>query len=528
MRTFNRQGLLLAALMLAALVAALCGPITRFVEGWQPAYLVGASLLIALEAGVIHMAFRRGAMWFDELVRYLVPELFVMAVLMRVATALARGNLLDQARAWLYDPLSVFDIGFMFALMLGFLVGVFAHAIVSDLLVLEPSDAEANLRVRDDMQHAVTVATQDRHAALRRIGARFVQGGALLLVALAIESVNIEQISAPGLPPSALSSIAALIYFTCGFLLYSQARLALLRSRWQLDGAHVAAEVPRRWSRVSWLIIGGVLGVCALLPRAYGLGLLGTLQRSIGLLGYGIALVGYALTTLISLLAVLPLLLISWLSGRSATSTAPLDLPQFPPPPDAPPPAVYEPSLGASLIFWTCMALLAIYAVSIVVQRNPALVRALTQRGPIMWLLKRLGWLWRDTRAWAGQAAERARSLLARPVATRQRRIPSLRLGRLAPRELVRYFYRSTLQRAAAGGLPRRRSQTPYEYSARLAEQLPDAQPDLAELTEAFVLAEYSPRPLDAEAARRARRPWERVRRKLRKLAHPEDSPPAS
>ena len=334
---------------------------------------------------------------------------------------------------------------------------------------------------------------------------------------------------APGRPPSTLSSVAAVVYFTCGFLLYSQARLALLRSRWQIDGAQVSAEVPRRWSRVSWLIIVGVLGVGALLPRAYGLGLLGTLQRSIGLLGYGIALVGYALTTLISLLAVLPLLLISWLSGRSTTNTEPLGLPQFPPPPDAPPPSVYEPNLGASLIFWVCMALLAVYAATIVLQRNPGLVRALTQRGPILWLLQRLGWLWRDTRAWAGQAAERARVLLARPAAARQQRIPSLRLRRLAPRELVRYFYRSTLQRAAAGGVPRRHSQTPYEYSARLAQQLPEAQPDLAELTEAFVLAEYSPRPLDAEDARRARRPWERVRRKLRKLAHPgDDTPPAS
>ena len=43
---------------------------------------------------------------------------------------------------------------------------------------------------------------------------------------------------------------------------------------------------------MSWLVIGGVLGVGPLLPRAYGLGLLATLQHTLGLLGYGIARFG--------------------------------------------------------------------------------------------------------------------------------------------------------------------------------------------------------------------------------------------
>jgi hypothetical protein len=66
--------------------------------------------------------------------------------------------------------------------------------------------------------------------------------------------------------------------------------------------------------------------------------------------------------------------------------------------------------------------------------------------------------------------------------------------------------------------VPRRTDQTPYEYSAQLAQLLPEAQPDIAELTESFVLAEYSPRPIGDDDARRVRRPWERVRRRLRTL----------
>jgi hypothetical protein len=320
------------------------------------------------------------------------------------------------------------------------------------------------------------------------------------------------------MPISRLSAGAALLYLVSGFLLYSQSRLALLRTRWNLEGAVVAEGVPRRWTRVSWLLIAGVASVAALLPRAYGLGLLTTLQRTLGLIGYGIAMLGYLLTSILSLLAILPVLLLSLLTGRGNEGSAPSPAlaPQLP---EAPPPNTFEPNLVTALIFWTCMLLLAVHAAAIIVQRNPGLVRALTTRGPLFWLLRQLAWLWRDTRSWAGQATERARALLRRPVAARQVRIPALRLSRLAPRELVRYFYRSTLRRAAESGLPRRAAQTPYEYSATLAQRLPDARQDIAELTDAFVVSEYSPRPIGPADAQRARKPWERMRRRLRDMA---------
>jgi hypothetical protein len=515
----NRVGLLLNALMLAALVAAVAGPIHRFRPEWQPAAVVVATLLVAVEAGLLHHIFRRDHMWFDELVRYVVPELFVMLILMRVAATLSSGvaSLAEDARVWLYDPLRIFDPLFVALILLGLLVGLFTHAAMRDMFELEPRASELPTSTVDGHQIAAISAGQDRTAALKRIGGRFIVGGILLLLALALEVVNVERLSEPGRPLSSLSTAAALLYLICGFLLYSQGRLALLRARWYLEGAHVADGVARSWTRVSTLLVAGVALAAAILPRAYGLGLLTTIMRSIGLLGYVIAIVGYFLTSLLSLLLILPILLLSLLTGGSTGDIQPP--PPLIPPPAEPPAATFEPRLLTALIFWVCMLMLAVYALSIVVQRNPALVRALTTRGPLAWLLRRLGILWTDTRTWAGQVAELARAALQSNAAPHRARMPALRLGRLAPRELVRYFYRSTLRRAAEGGVPRRAGQTPYEYGATLGQQLPDAQADIDALTESFVLAEYSPRPIDAEDARRARRPWERVRRRLRGLA---------
>jgi hypothetical protein len=48
---------------------------------------------------------------------------------------------------------------------------------------------------------------------------------------------------------------------------------------------------------------------------------------------------------------------------------------------------------------------------------------------------------------------------------------------------------------------------------------LPGAEDEIDELTDACVVAQYSPRAVGPDDARRARRPWERLRRRLRALS---------
>lgn len=522
---FNRQGALLNATMLAAVVAVLAGAVQRFLPTWQSGYLIAACFLVAIEASLVQHMVRAERMWVAELARYLVPEVTVMLVLMRVAATLSVGvaTLGDDTRRWLYDPLSIFDTPFVSFILIGLLVGGLAHAGTRDLQELAPQPFESPALLDEGNLQYIAVIAGDRAAALGRISSRFVVGGALLLCALGLEAVNIQRIAGPSRAISAQSAIGALLYLISGFLLYSQGRLALLQARWRLEGVPVATSVVHRWTRASWLLIVGIAGAALLPPRTYGLGLLDTLRGALGLLGYVITLISYVVLWLFTLLMFIPAWLLSLFPARGL-APPPVPRPIAPPPP---PPDTHEPRLLTALIFWACMLGLAGYALWIVAQRHPGLLTALTRRGPLAWLLRRLGWLWRDTRSWVGQAAQAVQARLHRPSPGPLRQGPALRLRRLAPRELVRYFYRSTLRRAAAGGLPRREAQTPYEYVTTLAERLPEAQQDIADLTEAFVVAHYSRRPVGSEEARRARQPWQRVRRRLRALRDRSERPAA-
>jgi hypothetical protein len=510
-----RQSAILNAIMLASLVAVIAGPIRRFVPWWNPAYIVGASLLVAIEASILHQTFRRERMWMTEALRFLVPEIVVMLVLMRIATTLSFGTapLAEDARRWLYDPLSIFDAPFIVAILLGLLIGWLSHVAMQQIVELAPRRLDGP--AQSEEARFLAAVSEERMSALAHINNRFIVGGALLLFCLALEAVNVQQIGAASRPLATLSAIGALCYLISGFLLYSQARLALLHARWQLDGAHVSAQITGRWTRTSWLIICGVALAALLLPRTYGLGLLDTIGAILNVFGYVFAVLGYAVISLFGLLLLLP----AWLMSLFTVDgdATPLPREPLPPPPLPPPEVTSEPRLLTALIFWMCMLLLIGYALWIVAQRHPGALRVLTSRGPLASLLRWVRTLWRDTRVWAGQATQAVQARLHRPQRVQAQRVSWLRLSRLAPRELIRYFYRSTLQRAAAHGLKRRPGETPYEYSATLTNALPDTRPDIAELTDSFVSAQYSPKPIDSEDARRARGPWERMRRALRR-----------
>ena len=99
---------------------------------------------------------------------------------------------------------------------------------------------------------------------------------------------------------------------------------------------------------------------------------------------------------------------------------------------------------------------------------------------------------------------------------------PPLDLGRrraVTPREQIRAYYLAAVRRAGQSGVPRADNATPLEYVRELKEHWPEAEAELDELTEAFVEARYSPRPIDHPMVARVKAEWKRLRERLRRTA---------
>ena len=92
-----------------------------------------------------------------------------------------------------------------------------------------------------------------------------------------------------------------------------------------------------------------------------------------------------------------------------------------------------------------------------------------------------------------------------------------IRLNALSPREQIRYFYLSTVKRAADKGVPREQAETPLEFAQDLKESWPDAEEDVDALTEAFLEARYGRSPIEAEDVSPVKKRWQQVKSSLRR-----------
>jgi hypothetical protein len=505
--------------MLAALVAVLSGAARRFHPLWLPLPLVGVCFLIAIEAGFIRRNTSSNRLSLGERLRYLAPEILVLAVAMRIVATLSLPDAhLDHAvSGWLFDPLSAIDPLFVLYLLIGLGAGLLAHANAGDMALIEPRPGDALAHTLEDHERYAAFLSDERNAALGRLVSRFVGGGIVLLLALSLEAANFRDVDGQPQPLSDLSTSAAMIFLVSGFVLHSRARLALLQSRWQLEGATVAPSVARRWSSGSLLVVLGVLAIAVVLPRAYGMQVLDVLRSMLGTVGYAIALAGYIITWLFGMLLLIPTWLLSlvMINTGSISAAAPMVLPT------PPPAAESEPRVLPALIFWVCMLALAALATRALLQRHPRLLR-----GVWAWLvrvIRQFGDLFRGVRAYASLLSEFVAVQFAEflhPSAPRVRRTPL----RLDPRGQVAHYYRLVARVAGQAGAPRHVGQTPQEYRALLTTVHPAAADDVATLTERYVQALYGPQPVQTSDVRQARGIWERLRRMF---VRPSSSPAA-
>ncbi|NJN15555.1 MAG: DUF4129 domain-containing protein [Oscillochloris sp.] len=514
------SALLLLSLLVAALVTLGSQLTIRIVPDWRPLFLPGACFLVAIEAGLVRYRMLRGMHIVPGAFRYLAAELFSLAVLMRVVASLGLGasRFRDDAALWLRDPLSALDTPFILCLIAGLVTAVIVRNGLSTLAELRPPGADHS-ESRIDAELYRSSQENAGRSALARIGGNLAWGGAVVLLALVLQVVNVDPVGGPPLPLPPRSAVAGIVYTICGFLFYSQARLGLLQVRWSLDEATVDPQVLRIWGRTAAALVF-ILGFGALLlPSSYGLVALDTGRLGAAILFNLIALlaiiIGVISIGMISLLLTIPLLLLALFGTNNTLNTQP-PVEFVPPPPPAPPPPETATNFTPGIIFWVAMGLLALYALWIVLRRQSwAIAIAARIRGGrigqfVRRLLAFLPILRKQVRDFGTALGERLRR---QPEPTRP---PRRRLGRLSPAELIRYFYQSTVQRANQAGISRRRSDTPYEFGARLREQIPDADEDIAGVTDAYVRSVYGPQPTNPDDAKRARSPWERLRRKLR------------
>ena len=514
----------LQPLAICALLACIAISIGQFMRGLWPGFPVTLIVvLMTVTAGEsiwAHRLLRRRALGSEDRTRFRFVEWVMLALVARFAPYLYLGGrrLAADFDRWSLSPGSFFEVDFLGTLLLMAAFWATALYLMRNLDELEASSWEEEVPTRSDeydLRASMPGHGQvDRQAVLGRIVNVYYVGGAVLLLFAGMARLDYTE----GFPqrPAATSAIVlnALIYFVIGLLLVSQAQYTIQRARWQIQRVPVLDRIGRRWFMMVVVFLSVIALVSALLPIGYSVGILQVIGTVVMWVVFALAQIFFAILFLIGIL-------INWVASLFGIGLRMPDAGMQAPPP---PPISSDPTVGAgpawwalvrSLLFWGILGAIVLYSVFGFARDRWGVLEGFSLS---RWLGMFLD-LWRGLRGGARDVLGAwGRSLRAGMARLRDRGAAATtwwhpHMGRLTPRERIRYYYVSTLHRATRQGLGRREADTPDEYRERLRQALPEAHAEIEALTQAFVEARYSAHDMPDEQAKGIARVWRALRR---------------
>lgn len=481
--------------VVAILTACVVWPVAQFIPtvapGLNATLLWTVPVLMALVGFTTQRRVHRELVSGTEATRFWLIELGVLFLLVKVISHL--DNTVPEMAAiisgWAAAPLTFFDGETMVTFLLGTAAWWNAGATARDFdAVSDPSlyIGETGPRVR--------------------LVNRYFLGGGLLMFFAALTRVSVIDVVTFSQARSRRPVVSALIYFLVGLVMLGVVRFTRLVRLWQRDRVVIAEKLSGAWLRYLLIRLAGVSLVAFLLPTGYTIGLL-------DLVSMVVAIVAFIMLLIYSILMWPLTLLMRLLMGQDEAPPPPA-APRMPLQPDFVPSAdgggaFWE--VLRSVLFWVVLVAGVVYLVRSYLRDRPDLWRAVQRITPARWA--RSGW--QALRRWVLSLVGKLQRTVATALPALTERIRRRRERAAArceataagptPRAQMMYHYLQTLAAAKAKGYPRRGSDTPYEYEARLVTRLREDGPALEALTAGFVVARYSDHPVtEADVAQQA------------------------
>ncbi len=423
---------------------------------------------------------------------YRIAEIVLILLVSRVVLWLAQGSL-PSLDAFLLRPDEVFlDGPYLLTLLVLLFTWFAAIDFTDDLaqLALQPDELHVAQTARSGVFDSSRPAQGDRRAILRRIVARWVGWGIVLIFIASALRMGVTRerfwtLARQDVHPLVITVIV--IYFICGLLLLSQGQLAVLRARWTIDGLPTSGSILRNWP----IYTAAVLLVTAFVALFLPLGDTLLISRVLGFVLDAI----YHVVALIFQLISLVLILLFSLLPRSQQPLPPQPTPEaVAAAPPTPPMLEIPPWFGGALFWSTILFILALAAYFYFTDRetNMRWLRKLRDMLSARWQQLWVGW-----RAWRRSVQMRDASSLGTAITgtVTGRKWWPLRWGGLNPEQQVRYLYFQLLNRAAEYDKGRLESETPAAYAPRLSEEVGAEAEDreaIEALTKAFVQVRYA------------------------------------
>ncbi len=526
-RVFQITSSLLVSMMMACVAVTVVLLIQRYNSDFWAVFLPFVSFFVVLERLLTYQRVKKLQPFSRPWLIWISSQWVVILIVIKISVLLSQDlpPLKRLLQLWQLDFFTYFfDLDYMLPVIFMLIVWLFG-GVVAGLL------DEMSLDEMAILFETAVQAPSDRPPARQRLISLMFVIGIVVVATTALMRVNLRMLltgNPQGLDFQPLPYLAAgawnvLLYFVLLLILLSQTQLSRLNSLWSIRKITVEPRLVSRWIASSLGFIVILALIASLLPTNYSLSLLSVI-RYLGQLIYFVVL--FLFSAVLSLVVLLFNLLMSLLARESEAPPLTQPTPVTPIMPEMVEAIPGEPlpwlALVRSLVFW--LAFLGIIGFSLYqyLRQHENLLQAMRKIPGLRWLVNAWKWLTGGFQSLNRHLGERVRTGLDQiRVRRAQRRAEPL--GRfanfrgLSPRQKVLFFFFALTQRGAQHGLPRKASQTPYEYAASLEQAFPEMDEDLEALTTAFVTARYSRSKINETQAGLVKQYWDRIRKAIRK-----------
>lgn len=519
--------------LLIALIAAsaVAGPLAllRALGTWRLAYVLPLALVVALE-GVYSTNQLGRPRWRDRRgMLFRAGEVIFILVVLRLAEWFFSTGLPRSAdfALWLRHPGAFFDGQFIAVGLLLLMAWGLAVSIAGDFLdmAIQPDEVAAHdsALFSESRSQMRVFRPLGRTDIMGRFATRWAWGGVFLVACAALSRVEVATgaesplrigLASLGLPIDILAAL--LCYFVAGLALLSQSRLAVLRGRWYNQDVDVRPTVLRRWHLNALIALLAVAIIAALLPIGSTSALSAGLEVIMGFLLRVFYLVMMLFTVILTALLYPFRRLL-----ESGNETPPMEIPPMDVPTQAEAVNRLPDWLGGALL-WLVVGLIVAYFLFNYLKAQGVFKGKWAANWQHLLFWWRARWARVGASASTALAGVRRRLRPAAQAALDAAGLRQIRVGRLPPRERVRYYYLKMVARADERGVTRPPSATPLEFSRTLDDEWPDAENDIGALTDAFLAARYAPAEIDRRQVTEAQGVWRRIMRALRSHAPPD------
>lgn len=510
---------ILISLMISSVLGALLAVINLVAIRIPWLWIYPIVLFVTLEGVYTTLWIDRPGQRLLNKTSYRLAESLIILVAIRLITWLLANSWpdADTLLSYLRSPGDIIaEPFFLGSAAFCFLAWAWAITITEGFKELALNSAEMRyylLPVRDRPQ-IERPSTPFRSNAFEAFGRHFLWGAILITCFAAVSTIEVAQLTESNwrnigrlpFPPGML--LALLAFFGSGFALLSQARLAVLSSKWLYGRADKTIAIEQSWVRQTGWLLGIIGTIAAFLPLGSTTLIGRLLELIIRLIFYLGALFTFLFFSFIALL----------FPDDGVEPEAPADTFEFQPPPSI----EAFPSVGTSepgfpilgTIFWIIAGIATIMAIIFFLNDRGIKIPAPNWRK--IWGAITTWWrnLWRVVVEQAIDVRDAIITRLVRDEIEPDQNQPwrFIRLNSLSPRQKLRYFYLSTIQRADKGALARQDSETPLEYAAELKEHLPTVEEEIDAVTAGFLQARYDDKEISAADVEQVEPLWKTLR----------------